>query len=298
MAERIDVAIVRRPHAARGAAVRGAWSERVAAILTITEGAAVGVGEAAPLPGFGVDPIDLAAAALARWRDDRDLDAVASPSARFAIETALGSIEAARSGRSLAAVWAYPDSPHPITRAAVIDTVAEARAAVAAGYAALKLKLTGTGDRERLAELRAAFPRIALRGDCNQGWPLAEVDERLAALVGLELEYVEEPAAGLAAVLDGPRAVPLALDESLADPALDLDRALASGAVAALVCKPTVLGGVARCRALGQRARRHGVDAVWSHALEGPVGFAAVVAVAHALGGRRAAGVAPYPEAS
>ena len=296
-AARADVTRVRRSLPARGAAMRGGWPERVAAILTLTDGAARGQGEAAPLPGFGADSIETAEASLRQWIDDRELARVASPAARFAIETASAALAAAGSGRELAAVWAAPGAPHAIATAAVVDGVAEARAAVAAGHVALKVKLTGAGERDRLAAIRAALPAIALRADANRTWPLAEVDDRLTALAELGLEYVEEPAAGLAAQLEAPRAVPIALDESLAEPGRErwLPAALASGAVVALVCKPTVLGGVAACRALQARAADHGVDAVWSHALEGPIGFAAVIAVARALGGRRAAGVAPYP---
>jgi len=287
---RATVAIERRTLPATGAAVRGTWNQRVAAIVTLD---GTWRGEAAPLPGFGTDTVEAAEAALWRWIDDRALDAVASPSARFAIETALAARAAAQHGRSLAAQWAWPDAPHPVATAAVVDDLAAGRAALAAGHVALKIKLTGDGDRARLSAFRTAWPAVALRGDANQRWPLAEVDDRLAELVELGLEYVEEPAPGL--TYDAPRAVPLALDESLggADDAW-LEQALAGGALAAIVCKPTVLGGVARCRALARRAAVHGVDAVWSHALEGPVGFAAVVAMAHALGGRRAAGIAPH----
>lgn len=292
LADRMDVTREIRTEAAGGAARGG--GERVAAMLAITRGADVGYGEAAPLPGFGRDTVDAAEAALRRWIEDRSIDAVDSPSARWAIEMATGALDARAAGLSLEAWWARPDAPHAITTSAVVDTILEARVAVALGCTALKVKLDGRTDRARLAGLRAAFPSIALRADANQAWPLAEVDDRLRELVSLALEYVEEPAPGLAAQLDGPRPVPLALDESLAEPdaAAWLDRALASGALAAIVCKPTVLGGLARCRALQARARGHGVDAVWSHALEGPVGRHAVLALAHALGGPRAAGVA------
>jgi L-alanine-DL-glutamate epimerase-like enolase superfamily enzyme len=76
----------------------------------------------------------------------------------------------------------------------------------------------------------------------------------------------------------------IALDESLA--ALPADArltALRSPGLAAVVLKPTLLGGLAASLELATLARGFGVAAVASHALEGPVGTAACAELALAL---------------
>ena len=100
---RATVAAVTWPVATTGAAVRGAWPTRSAAILVLDDGDACGLGEAAPLPGFGDDAVARAHLELEQWCVDRTPPR--SPSARFAIETAEASLAAARAGTTLAAQW-------------------------------------------------------------------------------------------------------------------------------------------------------------------------------------------------
>lgn len=314
--ERAVVHRVRWPLAGGGAA-RGWWREREGAVLVVEADGERGRGEASPLPGHGadagagaraVDELERFARALPLVIDEaRPLAAIAAlvarcgePAARFAIEAALLELCARRRGVTLAALCgADADAvARPLAIARVVDDVAGAGAAVAAGRGTLKLK---RGDADLIAAVRRAAPDARLRLDVNQGWQVDEVDGRLAVVAevaGAQLEYVEEPAAALVERLGGPRACPLALDESLArdDREAWLDRALASGAVAALVLKPTVLGGIGACLALAGRARARGVDAVASHTLEGPIAHAACVELARVLGGTRAHGVDVYAE--
>jgi L-alanine-DL-glutamate epimerase-like enolase superfamily enzyme len=266
--------------AATGAAGRGRWPTRRAAVIGVPGARGWRWGEAAPLPGFGDDDLDRATAELAAWLDEPRAP-LTSPSARYAVEQ-----------------LARPPGPAPaLTAAVVVDDPAAAAAAVAAGAPALKLKLDGHDDRARVAAIRAAAPRAALHADANQIWPLAEVGDRLADLADLGLAYVEEPAAGLAARLRGPLAVPVALDESLADPERErwLPAALASGALAALVCKPTVLGGRAGLAPLWAAAQAAGVAVSVSHALEGPLALASHRALAAALAPTALHGLGPHP---
>jgi O-succinylbenzoic acid--CoA ligase len=75
----------------------------------------------------------------------------------------------------------------------------------------------------------------------------------------------------------------------------DLARALASPNLAALVIKPTVVGGITAARALAAEARAAGKRAVITHALEGPIGTAACAALALSLADATvAAGLAPH----
>jgi O-succinylbenzoate synthase len=90
--------------------------------------------------------------------------------------------------------------------------------------------------------------------------------------------------------------VRLALDESLLDlDAAALARALTSPRLAALVLKPTLLGGFARCLELAAAAHEHGVAPVITHTLEGPIGTAACTELARAVAADVPVGLAPHP---
>jgi o-succinylbenzoate synthase len=313
-------------------------SERAAVLLEVRgEGGAIGLGEAAPLPGMSIDTLDQTERAIAAFcatapfelvarapahadasdtrpddfdatraqmrllpfeivdRDVAHLLVTAPAAARFAIETALCDALAHDRGLSLAALF----GPHPgtLALAAVVDDPAAALRGYAAGIRCFKIKLGAEDPLDRVHAIAAAVPGATLRIDANRSWPRAEVTARLAALAHLPVEYVEEPCRDMHLLLHAaPLPCRLALDESL--PGLSRDQlvtALHSPALAAVIVKPTVLGGLAAARALAALARRHGVTAVASHALEGPIGTAACAELARALAGDRPAGLAAHP---
>jgi L-alanine-DL-glutamate epimerase-like enolase superfamily enzyme len=332
--------------------------ERAAVLLEIrTEMGAIGLGEAAPLPGMSPDSLEDAARALAAFaasalgeRVDRAAAcalavgaAPSSPAARFAIETALLDALAREHAASLAASLAArgdptpPDPPCParaaadrahqeprpprppgvpdrgppgpppwhhgasappprsVAIAAVVDDPGAARRARSAGIRCLKIKLPAGDDPGRVHAIAAAVPDARLRIDANRTWPTSEVADRLAALAGLPIEYVEEPCLDAHRLLATALPYRLALDDSLVDLArADLDAALRSPGLAALVLKPTLLGGFAAVIELAERARRAGVAAIVSHTLEGPVGTAACAELALALAGSHAIGLAAH----
>src|SRR5262245_36130280 len=278
------------------------------------ESGAIGLGEATPLPGRSPDTVDDCARAVAALRAVLPLtlspasavafaaelaSAVAggAPAARFAIESALCDLVARTAGWPLARLLTAAPAPIvPIN--ALCASADEARAAVARGVACVKLKLRGRlGEDPALARAvgDAIGASVALRVDANLAWPPAEIDLRLAALAAIGVEYVEEPAPGFARAVRAPLAAPLALDESLADadPGRDawLDDALASGAIAAVVLKPSMIGGLAASLALAERARAHGVDAVVTHAVDGPLAVAGAWELAGAFRRARADGL-------
>jgi L-alanine-DL-glutamate epimerase-like enolase superfamily enzyme len=271
---------------------------------------AVGLGEGTPMPGRSVDTaadvqaaVELLAKAVPLHIPLRHaIEAVAelaaqaapaAPAARFAIETALLDVAARATGRSLGRVLtARPALAVPIN--ALVTTPEDALAAAGRGVACIKIKAQGPWEaaRQRITAVRDAAPEAALRVDGNQSWPADELVHRMASIAELVIEYIEEPAAGLAARLRAPMLCPLALDESLAQPDVEswLGAALASGALAALVLKPTFLG-LARCLALAAQARAAGVDAVVTHSFDGPIATAAACELALALSPRRAVGL-------
>jgi L-alanine-DL-glutamate epimerase-like enolase superfamily enzyme len=235
-----------------------------------------------------------------------------SPAAGFAIETALLDALARHRGVAVSA-WlvsrqagapgssAEARSPMPVgplgrlPLAAVVDDPEEARRAFAAGVRCLKIKLVASDDPARAFAIAAAAPAARLRIDANQSWPRAEVADRLAALAALPIDYVEEPCADCHALVGEPLACKIALDECLATLSReDLLAALRGPALAALVLKPTLLGGFSAVFELARLARGAGVAAIVSHALEGPVGTAACAELALALGGDLPVGLAAH----
>jgi L-alanine-DL-glutamate epimerase-like enolase superfamily enzyme len=202
---------------------------------------------------------------------------------------------------------ALPDTTDPhvgamlrVPLAAVVDDPETARRALAAGIHCFKIKLGAADPLDRVRAIAAAVPGATLRIDANRSWAAAEVLDRLAALAALPIEYVEEPCRNAHRLLASPLPCKLALDESLVElSADDLVAALRSPALAAVILKPALLGGLSACLALAAQARACGVAAVASHTLEGPIGTAACAELALALAADQpsgpAVGLASHP---
>lgn len=310
-------------------------TERISILLDVTtDDGHTGTGEAAPLPDLSIESLDAARAALAVFVDAvtrAPIDfappgahvgalpeafpfvraaeiaahfAPAAASARFAIETALLSAYSAHVGASPTSL--LPRVPVTILDpSVVVDDPDAAARAFAQGARFLKVKIGPALDRERVEAIARAAPTARLRLDANRSWPHTQVHEYLTALADLPVDYVEEPCHDADQLLDGLLAIPIVLDESLAELAFDahhgrttplahdpqrmtapapaLLRALASPNLAALVLKPTLLGGFAPCVELARLANTHGKPVIVTHALESPVGRAACDALAAAM---------------
>jgi O-succinylbenzoic acid--CoA ligase len=181
------------------------------------------------------------------------------------------------------------------------ETVRAAVTAVAGGFGCLKLKgVPGESVAalaERVAAVRAAVgPAVRLRVDANGAWDEPDAIQRLRALAGMELEYVEQPVAAAA----GPEAlarvraaspVPVAADEAVADAAAAA-RLLAAAAADVLVVKPSRVGGPLEAMRIAQLADALGVATVLSTSFETGVGLTCAMHVAAALlGPHRAHGL-------
>lgn len=177
------------------------------------------------------------------------------------------------------------------------DTIAAARAAVAAGYETLKLK----GGKEatpaelvaRLVGVRSATaPSTSLRLDVNGAWDRATAIEWLQALAPLGLEYVEQPLparpdgheiADLAILRQG-STVRFAADESVTGVAAARS-IIETGAADVLVVKPARVGGIRVAREIATLAAEAGIGVVLSTMLETGVGLSAGLAVAASMAG-------------
>jgi L-alanine-DL-glutamate epimerase-like enolase superfamily enzyme len=292
----------------------GAWSTHDAWLVGLRGGdGRVGVGEAA------LDPLapQTALAELATrvravversWWEPGDLaaalddpDALDGPgrAARSAVEAALvdgGWLSlVGRPGGSAVPGAATGPAPFRVPLNATIDAVdpdaavAGAQAAIAAGFATLKLKAPSDEPAAalaaRIAAVRAAVgAAVRLRLDANGAWSLAEAAARLAAVAPLGLEYVEQPVASLEAMAELRRRVdvPLAADELVASPAAAA-AVLDAGAADVLVVKPARVGGPLVALGIARTAAGCGVPTVVSTLLETGVGLLAGLRVAAAL---------------
>lgn len=293
----------------------GSWQERSSLLLVVEDGNGVfGIGEAAALPGFSRDALDEARAELSlllgrslRERPCGDVAralaessaAVASPAARCALEAALLDVWSRRSRQPAWSLLAEADSSAVALSAWLPDgthaALDAAKDAEQRGINAFKVKLDARRGLEdgvqTLEALRAELgPAVRLRGDANRSARRAELAPYLARLRALELEWLEEPTPE---PLEESLGVPIALDESL-EPNGAAPELTARPFVAALVLKPTSLGGLTRCLELAAHARAAGRGAVASHALEGPVGYMTAAALAVTLGDGHAHGLAPH----
>lgn len=294
------------------------WRARASVrVILDDERGHVGLGEAAPLHGLSPETTKEAFDALSavRWPDEPPLerDAIAAlvdsidparPSARFAVESALLSLSASVQELPMWALWAEEVESLPI--AATLwgtDTesvVQSAREAAAYEVRAVKVKIGVVGGWREPAMLRAVREVLAtaeLRLDANGSLDPETLPDRLDALAIHEPAFLEE-AAPFDDVLALERApFPLGIDESLArgDAEEVLERALGHAPIGVVVLKPSLLGGLERCRRLAQRAREAGRVVVISHLMEGCIARAAAAHLALALGGTEAVGLGDHP---
>lgn len=262
----------------------GGGLRRTGLILQLTDGGATGCGEAAPIPGFHPGSDEAVAqqieAALCHGEEPTD------PVARFCIETAALDLAASQSGvRPAALLVADPAPAAPLN--ALIDSdrpAHQAQALATEGCTAVKIKVGRRDIDSEIASIKAVFeaaPRMRIRLDANRAWSLDDACRFCDALRGVSLDYLEEPLADPALLSDfyDRTGVPIGLDESLAE-----DHGGFPAGTAALVIKPTVVGGLTAALRLSAQAREIGAQAVISATFETSVGLAALTEIACATG--------------
>ncbi|HEY1354539.1 MAG TPA: o-succinylbenzoate synthase [Ktedonobacteraceae bacterium] len=297
----------------------GSLVQRTGALVWVTTAEGVrGCGEIAPLPGQGRTDLDGVLALLeplARALKGRTLADILAflhcgsaqeqwPSSLVCgLEIALFDALGRASGQTMAALLAAcaPDpcaqslprahvSVNAVIGGATIEQmVAQARAALAAGFSCLKVKLTGAWQEMLtcVQTLRSVCgPGVDLRLDANEGWSFEQASQFLACCAACAIEYVEQPLpAGDLALMARLRAhspVPLAADEALTglEGALQV---LEAGAADVLILKPQLAGGLQICRQIVEQASRRGVACVLTSNLEAGPGVVATLHLAAAL---------------
>ncbi len=263
-------------------------------LALLRDGETVGIGEAAPLaPYDGVTPDAVREAlspVLAGLPDDRaEWPDVALPQAAAALDIAWLDARARAGATSVASLHvADPASSVPVN-ATIPDTdrAGAARAswaAVDAGFRCVKLKVGIGDDAGRIAAVRAAVGSdVAIRIDANGAWSVTEAVAALRAFAPAGIELCEEPVhgvEGLAEVreqLDG--AVPIAMDETARERG-----AVSSGACDFVCLKVAACGGITGLWNAAEAARAAGSRVYVASTYDGPVGIAAGVQAAAALG--------------
>ena len=272
MAVTLSVAVERFPISGSFSISRGAKTEAVVVVATISDGHQAGCGECVPYARYG-ESIDSVTAAIEAMRgaladglDRVGLQQAMPPgAARNALDCAFWDLEAKRSGRRVHELAGLP-VPQPLTTAFTISladpqTMAQA-AARAAHRPLLKIKLGGNathgGDPARIAAVRGAAPHATLIVDANEGWAEADLAANLDACAEAGVALVEQPLPegrddALARI---PRPIPICADESAHDRA---SLAALRGKYDCVNIKLDKAGGLTEALAMAEAARAAGL---------------------------------------
>ncbi|WP_022681975.1 N-acetyl-D-Glu racemase DgcA [Sphingobium bisphenolivorans] len=260
----ISATVERWPVAGAFIISRGAKTSVDVVVCTVGDGEHVGRGEGTAIYYEG-ETAEGCAEAINGYGGPLDREALLETmprgAARNALDCALWDLEAKRAG---VPVWQLAGlaEPAPLPTAFTISLndparmEADARAAAARGFGLLKCKLTGEGDRARIAAVRAGAPGVRLIVDANESWHELDIAAEAQALAELGVEMVEQPVFhGHEERLAGGRSpLPLCADESCHTRA-DLDRL---GAFDAVNIKLDKAGGLTEALALAREARAMG----------------------------------------
>ena len=285
--------------------LRTAWGDlhqRTILLLTIRgEDGVVGRGEAAPLEPYDGVPLAAVGAALEGYAEvlrgmpetggagllDACRRAVDLPQALAAVDMALWDRAGRRQGRPITALLTDESAASVPVNATIGGDDPEvaaraARAARAAGFGCVKVKVGLDGDEERVRAVRAAGgDELLIRLDANGAWGVDEAVERILALAPCGLELVEEPVHGIVELREVRERVPvrIAMDETAAIPG-----AVGAGAADAVCLKLSRCGGISALAVQAALVRAAGCEPYLASTYDGPLGIAAAVHLAAALG--------------
>jgi len=115
--------------------------------------------------------------------------------AKCAIDGALHDLLGKLAGMPLWRLLGLDPVPPPTSYTISIDTVdgTRDRARRAAGYHALKIKVGGADDLDRVRAVREEAPNALIRVDANEAWTVESTKELCPELVSLGVELIEQP---------------------------------------------------------------------------------------------------------
>lgn len=228
----ISAAVERWPVAGQFVIARGAKTHVDVLVVAASDGTHTGMGEGTAIYYHGesaescLAQVEGVISALAGL-DAREARIAAQTlllpgAARNALDCALWDLEARAAELPLWQLAGLAHVPRPLQTAFTISlgppaTMQEdAAKAAARGFGLLKLKLTGEGDRERVAAVSLGAPAARLIVDANESWGAQDIEAEAQALAALGVEMIEQPVpVGQETLLDGVKSpVPLLADES------------------------------------------------------------------------------------
>jgi len=200
---KLAASIERWPIAGSFTISRGAKTEAVTVVATVSHGDHTGRGECVPYPRYGETPEATLAMlggmqeAVSRGMDRQALQAaMPAGAARNALDCALLDLEAKSCGQRVWNVLGRP-APRPCTTAFTISLGTPEAMATATAKAAhrplLKIKLGGDGDGERISAVREAAHESELIVDANEAWTPDNLEQNLLACAAAGVTLVEQP---------------------------------------------------------------------------------------------------------
>ena len=275
---------------------RGVYTTRKSWLVSISDGAAVGVGECAPLPDLSCDAIPRYGEVLRAFCDamektgELDYEALRPyPSMLFGLETALLSLR--RGERLFDTAFSRGEEGIPINGLVWMGSFEEMarrmEQKMEQGFRCIKLKI-GAIDFEQELELvkrirqRFSHHEVELRVDANGAFSFDEALYKLELLSQYALHSIEQPIkAGQwanMAELCRESPLPIALDEELIgvnDPGIkrQMLRIIKPDYI---ILKPSLHGGMAGVREWTDIARDEGIGSWMTSALESNVGLNAI----------------------
>ena len=285
----ISVVIERWPVAGQFIIARGAKTYVDVLVVAASDGAHVGMGEGTAIYYHGesaesclaqvagvIDALAAMDAATARHAVQTLLPPGA---ARNALDCALWDLQAKQAGQPVWQLAELKEAPTPLQTAYTISLgepatmESDAAKAAARGFGLLKLKLTGQGDRERVAAVRKGAPDARLIVDANESWGGLDIAAEAIVLAALGVEMIEQPVpVGQDALLDGVRSpVPLLADESCQSAA---DIALCARYYDGINIKLDKAGGLTEALAMAREAEARGLKVMVGCMLSTSLGIA------------------------
>lgn len=284
---------------------RGVYTERRIWLLRVSDGAAVGMGECAPLPSLSCDDIPNYAEVLRRFCDGVeqtgaiDYEAMRDyPSMLFGLETAMLNLQ--NGERLFDTPFSRGEQGIPINGLVWMGTFDEMQQRIEQkleqGFRCVKLKIGAIDfarELELLERIRQCFGHreVQLRVDANGAFPYDEALYKLELLSQYALHSIEQPIKagqwGNMAELCRDAPLRIALDEELIgvnDPGqkrqlLNIIRP------AYIILKPSLHGGMMGVREWVDIAGDMGIGSWVTSALESNIGLNAVAQLCSALYG-------------
>ncbi|CAI5481758.1 unnamed protein product [Closterium sp. Yama58-4] len=299
--ERIRVVLREPPTSVAVSGAALSQSEREGLLLHVRlEGGGLGTGEVSPLPGLHLESLLDAHEQLCLL--SHRLPGLALPLSLPLLNGSFSLWVWHTLGIQPASLYSSPTHRVRVRCCGLLDgsrgtipSVARAAAHLvhSLGFTALKIKVARRASPAEdaamvLAVREAVGPRVHIRVDANRSWSLSQAVEFGRLVAPCNVAFIEEPVSNLHLLPEFYQAtgLPFALDESLDDalllppshdtPTLALPSSLDWSGLAAVVVKPSRLGGMEAAAVVARWATLLGAECVVSSSFESRQGLASL----------------------